>query len=43
VATPEQVDVRVGLDVGKEEHFAELRAGWPCQPARVTTELAQAA
>ena len=24
VATPEQVDVWVGLDVGKEEHFADV-------------------
>jgi hypothetical protein len=24
LATPEQVDVWVGLDVGKEEHFAEV-------------------
>ena len=24
MATPEQVDVWVGLDVGKEEHFAEV-------------------
>jgi transposase len=24
VATPEQVDVRVGLDVGKQEHFADV-------------------
>ena len=24
VATPAQVDVRVGLDVGKEEHFADV-------------------
>jgi Transposase len=24
VATPEQVDVWVGLDVGKQEHFADV-------------------
>jgi hypothetical protein len=24
LATPDQVDVWVGLDVGKEEHFAEV-------------------
>jgi hypothetical protein len=24
LATPEQVDVWVGLDVGKEEHYAEV-------------------
>jgi Transposase len=26
LATPEEVDVWVGLDVGKEEHFAEVLA-----------------
>jgi hypothetical protein len=36
VATPEEVDVRVGLDAGNDEHFAKVAAG-------VTTELTQAA